>query len=103
MVLSVRAEGEVFQDGQDHQITPSKTLSSADLRYHDGMEVPALPEEESKNARVLERIKENAPKINIRYEAPQSKVEEGWEKPVVKDAPIPIQETVRGKELSAMP
>ena len=101
-VLSVKAQREVFQHVQKSQMAPFKALTSFDLRYNDGMETRPLPQEESKTARVIERIKENAPKINIRYESPKAKVDEGWEKPKVVEEPQVIQETLRGKELSAM-
>lgn len=102
-VLSVKAQRDVFEHTQTKSLPPFKALTSFDLRYHDGMEVKALPEEESKQARVLERIKENAPKLNVRYEAPKAKVDEGWERPKEIEEPAVIQETVRGKELSSMP
>jgi hypothetical protein len=67
------------------------------------MEVKPLPEDESKTARVLERIKENAPRLDVRYESVKTKVDDGWEKPKVIEEPQVIQETLRGKELSSMP
>lgn len=102
-VLSVKAQRDVFEHTQAKSLPPFKALTSFDLRYHDGMEVKALPEEESKQARVLERIKENAPKLNVRYEAPKAKVDDGWERPKEIEEPAVIQETLRGKELSSMP
>ncbi|HJT24743.1 MAG TPA: restriction endonuclease, partial [bacterium] len=102
-VLSVKAQREVYEHTQKGQMPPFKALTSFDLRYNDGMETKPLPEEESKTARVLERIKENAPKLNVRYEAPKTKVDEGWEKPKAVEEPQVIQETLRGKELSSMP
>src|SRR5581483_5071679 len=68
MVLSVKAQRDVFVHTQEKKLPPFKALTSFDLRYNDGMEVKPLPEDESKSARVIERIKENAPKLNIRYE-----------------------------------
>jgi len=102
-VLSVKAQRDVFEHTQKSQMTPFKALTSFDLRYNDGMEAQPLPQEESKSARVIERIKENAPKINVRYEAAKEKVDEGWEKPKAVEEPQVIQETLRGKELSSMP
>lgn len=102
-VLSVKAQREVFEHTQKSRMAPFKALTTFDLRYNDGMETKPLPQEESKSARVIERIKENAPKINIRYEAPKEKVDEGWEKPKAVEEPQVIQETLRGKELSSMP
>ena len=102
-VLSVKAQRDVFQHTQQGKFPSFKALTSFDLRYNDGMEVKPMPVEESKSARVIERIKENAPKLNIRYEAPQAKVDEGWEKPKEAAEPLVIQETLRGKELSSMP
>ncbi len=103
VVLSVKAQRDVFQHVQKSHYPSFKALTSFDLRYNDGMETKPLPLEESKTARVIERIKENAPKLNIRYEAPKTKVDEGWEKPKVVEEPAVIQETLRGKELSSMP
>jgi restriction endonuclease Mrr len=102
-VLSVKAQRDVFQHHREKKTVPFKTLTSFDLRYNDGMEVKPLPEEESKQARVLERIKENAPKLNVRYEAPKKKEDDGWEKPKEIAEPEVIQETTRGKEMSALP
>src|SRR5579871_2521793 len=102
-VLSVKAQREVFEHTQKNQLPPFKALTSFDLRYNDGMETQPIPQEESKGARVIERIKENAPKINIRYETAKEKVDEGWEKPKAVEEPQVIQETLRGKELSSLP
>ncbi len=103
VVLSVKAQRDVFEHVQKSKFPPFKALTSFDLRYNDGMETQPLPVEESKTARVIERIKENAPKINVRYEAPKTKVDEGWEKPKIVEEPQVIQETFKGKELSSMP
>jgi restriction endonuclease Mrr len=103
MVLSVKAQRNVFEHTQQNKVPPFKALTSFDLRYNDGMEVKAIPVEESKSARVIERIKENAPKLNIRYEETKTKVDEGWEKPKATEEPLVIQETLRGKEFSSMP
>ncbi len=102
-VLSVKAQRDVFEHFDLSKAQPFKVLTSFDLRYRDGMEVQPLPEEENKNARVLERIKERAPKLNVHYAAPKTKVDDGWEKPVLKEEGIPLQETTRGKELSSLP
>ena len=102
-VLSVKAQRDVFHQTRKEKLSPFKALTCFDLRYNDGMEVKPMPAEESKTARVIERIKENAPKLNIRYEAPKVKVDEGWEKPKEVAEPRVIQETLRGKELSSMP
>jgi hypothetical protein len=102
-VLSVKAQRDVFEHARQKNYPPFKILTSFDLRYNDGMEVKPLPEDESKTARVLERIKENAPKLDVRYESVKTKVDDGWEKPKVIEEPQVIQETLRGKELSSMP
>lgn len=101
-VLSVKAQRDVFQHTRSKGMAPFKALTSFDLRYNDGMEVKPLPQEESKQARVLERIKENAPKLNIRYEEAKTKTDDGWEKPKEIAEPEVIQETTRGKEMSAL-
>jgi restriction endonuclease Mrr len=65
--------------------------------------VEVVPEEEDKTAKVLERIRENAPKVDIRYESSKPKVEENWEKPKVPEAPMPLGDIHRAKEMSSMP
>ena len=102
-VLSVKAQRDVFEHATQKKFPPFKILTSFDLRYNDGMEVKAMPEEESKSARVIERIMENAPKLNVRYESAKTKVDDGWEKPKEVEEPEVIQETLRGKEFSSMP
>jgi hypothetical protein len=102
-VLSVKAQRDVFEHARLKNYPPFKILTSFDLRYNDGMEVKPLPEDENKTARIIERIKENAPKLDVRYESVKAKVDDGWEKPNVIDEPQVIQETLRGKELSSMP
>ncbi len=101
-VLSLKADRRVFEHATKGKVTPFKVLTSFDLRYHDGMEVQRLPEEESKTSRVIERIKEKAPKLEIRYEEKKVKVDEGWEKPKTIEEPAVIQETLRGKELNSL-
>ncbi|HVZ81162.1 MAG TPA: restriction endonuclease [bacterium] len=101
-VLSVKAQRDVFLHARGKKTAPFKALTSFDLRYNDGMEVKSIPQEESKQARVLERIKENAPRLNVRYEAPKAKADDGWEKPKEIAEPEVIQETTRGKEMSAL-
>ncbi len=102
-VLSVKAQRDVFEHTREKKLAPFKVLTSFDLRYNDGMEVKPMPEEESKTAKVIERLMENAPRINVRYESAKTKVEDGWEKPKVMEEPEVIQETLRGKEFSSMP
>lgn len=102
-VLSVKAQREVFENADRGKTPPFKILTSFDLRYHDGMEVEALPEEESKHARVIEKIREKAPRLEIRYEAPKTRTSDGWEKPPEVRDPVVIQETLKGKALNAMP
>ena len=102
VVLSVKAERDTFNLLDRTKLSPFKTINSFDVRYNDGMEAVPFPEEESKNARIIERIKENAPRINVRYEDKKAKVDDGWEKPKFADGEIK-QETLKGKELYAMP
>ena len=101
-VLSVKAERAVYEHLAKGSAAPFKILTSFDLRYRDGMEVERLPEEESKTSRVIEKIKERAPKLEIRYEEKKTKVDEGWEKPKPPEEPLVIQETLRGKELNSL-
>ncbi|MGH7739579.1 MAG: restriction endonuclease [bacterium] len=80
-VLSVKAEREIFRQIRFQDSGLFKDLSAFQLRYNDGMEVEAFPEEEDKQTRILERIRSQAPRLDIRYgvesKAPQE--EEGWE------------------------
>ncbi len=103
VVMSVKAQKEVYNRIDKVKSPPFKILTSFDLRYNDGMEVEAMPQEESKNARIIEKIKENAPKLHVRYEEAKTKVDDGWEKPPVVEDTTPFQETIKGKELSSMP
>jgi hypothetical protein len=102
-VLSVKAQRDVFEHTRQKKLPPFKVLTSFDLRYNDGMEVKPMPEEESKTARLIERIKENAPRLDVRYESAKTKVDDGWERPKAVEEPEVIQETLRGKEFSSMP
>ncbi len=102
-VLSVKADRDVFNRIDRAKFKPFKILTAFDLRYNDGMEVQAFPEEESKTAKILERIKEKAPRINVRYEDAKVKVNDGWEKPKFADEAFIKQETLKGKELNALP
>ena len=101
-VLSVKADRPVFEHVTKAKTPPFKAMTSFDLRYHDGMEGKRMPEEESKTSRVIERIIENAPKLDIHYEDKKVKVDEGWDKPKPVEEPGVIQETLRGKELNSM-
>jgi len=100
-VLSVKAPREAFER-RDTQAAPLKTLGTFDLRYKDGMEVPPIPEEQSKQARVIERIRQDAPVLKVRYEAPQRKATSGWERPPEVREGAFRQETLQGKELNAL-
>jgi hypothetical protein len=103
-VISVRAQRNVFDRLDRKKTAPFKLLSSFEMHYNDGMEVQPIPGEEDKTAAVIERIKEKAPKLDVFYPAAKKqKVDEGWEKPVESAEPIPLQETFKGRELSAMP
>jgi Restriction endonuclease len=102
LVLSVKAQRNVFEQVGRGSQPPFRILSAFDLRYRDGMEVQPLPSEESKSSRLIEHLKEKAPKLNIRYESVKKKVDEGWEKPPETGEPLAIQETFRGKELSSL-
>jgi hypothetical protein len=104
VVLSVRAQRNVFERLDLKKGNPFKLLSTFELHYNDGMEVQPIPGEEDKTAAVLEKIKEKAPKVDVFYPSlKKEKVDDGWEKPVDPGEPMPIQETFRGKELSSMP
>jgi len=100
-VLSVRAQKEAFEK-RDPKASPFKVLITFDLRYKDGMEIQPIAEEESKQARVIERIRQGAPVLNVRYEAPEKKAEDGWEKPPEIKEEAFLQETLKGKELNAL-
>lgn len=104
-VLSVKATREVFVQLDRKKLSPFKILSSFDFRYNDGMEVEAIPDGESKTARILERLRENAPKLNVRYETPVEKKDDGWEKPKESaplDEIVPI-DTMKNRQLNDMP
>ncbi len=104
-VLSVRATREVYAQLDKKKLSPFKVLSSFDFRYNDGMEVEPIPEGESKTARLLEKLRENAPKLNVRYETPVVKKEDGWEKPAEPpplDEIVPI-DTLKNRQLNDMP
>ncbi|HUO57845.1 MAG TPA: restriction endonuclease, partial [bacterium] len=101
-VLSLKAERAVYDHMTKNGAPPFKILTSFDLRYRDGMEVQRMPEEESKTSKVIEKIKEKAPKLDIHYEEKKQKVDEGWEKPKTFEEPAVIQETLKGKELNAL-
>jgi hypothetical protein len=100
-VISVRVQRDVFNKMKREDVPPFKILSVFDLRYNDGMEVKPIPPEENKTARILERIKEKAPKVDIHYETAREKVTDDWEKPAAE--PVPLAETYRGKEMTSMP
>ncbi len=102
-VVSVRAQRNVYDQLDKVKTPPFKLLTSFEFRYNDGMEVKPVPAEEDKSALILEKIKENAPKLDIQYVKAKTKVEDGWEKPPAVESHIPLQETTRGKELSSMP
>jgi hypothetical protein len=105
-VLSVKATREVFAQLDLKKLSSFKILSSFDFRYNDGMEVEAIPDGENKTARILERIRENAPKLNVRYETPvEKKKEDGWEKSKeTRDLEeiVPI-DTIKNRQLNDMP
>ncbi len=100
-VLSLKASREVYRQTSLNETNFLKGLSLFDLRYNDGMEVSPIPEEESRNARVLERIKAQAPKLNVRYETVVEKVDDGWETPAETERATP--EAPRDKPLSGLP
>jgi restriction endonuclease Mrr len=102
-VLSVKAKREVFQGIDTKNLSAFKTLCSFDFRYHDGQEVKVHPEEESKNARIIERIKEKGPKLDLHYAAPRTQVDDGWVKTETKVEFVAPTENLRGNELSNMP
>ncbi len=80
-VLSVKARRDVFNTLQLDGTPPFKALAAFDLRYNDGLEVEAHPEEESKSARLLERLRREMPKSEIRYESAPPPAEDGWSAP----------------------
>jgi hypothetical protein len=88
-VLSVKATREVYRT-LDLENTPAfKALNAFDLRYNDGLEVEAHPEEVSKSAQVLERLHRSLPRVEIRYDAEVPKPDDGWR--TVEDAPpVPV-------------
>ena len=100
-VLSLKAERDVYNRLDRSKMQPFKILNSFEVRYNDGMEAQPFPEEESKTARIVERIMENAPRINVRYEDKKIKVDDGWEKPKFADEEIK-QETLKGRELNSL-
>ncbi len=103
-VLSVKAKRETFKGIDLEKTTPFKILASFDLRYNDGMEVQPLPEDVSKQARVLEKLKEKAPKLNVFYETKRTAISDGWEKPKdLDDVPAKAIDTLREKNMSEMP
>ncbi len=105
-VLSLKATREVYIQLDRTKKSPFKILSSFDFRYNDGMEVEPIPEGENKTARLIEKLRENAPKLNVRYEtAVEKKADDGWEKPketASLDEIVPI-DTMKDRQLSNMP
>jgi restriction endonuclease Mrr len=104
-VLSLKATREVYLQLDRTKKSPFKILSSFDFRYNDGMEVEPIPEGESKTARLLEKLRENAPKLNVRYETAVEKVADGWERPKEtnsREEIVPI-DTMKDKQLNDMP
>jgi hypothetical protein len=101
-VLSVKATRDIFRQTSFTDSNLLKGLAAFDLRYNDGMEVDPLPEEESKNARVLERIKAQAPRLEVRYESPQVKADDGWEAAAESTGPVRAPDPQREKPLSAI-
>lgn len=104
-VLSIKATREVYLQMDRAKKSPFKILSSFDFRYNDGTEVEPIPEGENKTARILEKLREGAPKLNVRYETPVEKKDDGWEKPKDKapgDEIVPI-DTMKDKQLNDMP
>ncbi len=91
-VLSVRATRDIYRQVHLTDANLLKGLAVFDLRYNDGMEVEAFPEEESKNARILERIKAQAPRLEVRYESKQEKIDDGWEEAK------PLEDSARGQD-----
>lgn len=77
-VLSVRATREVFRSLDLDSMPPFRALNAFDLRYNDGLEVEAHPEEQSKNARLLEKLRRSQPKADIRYESAPPPTDDGW-------------------------
>ncbi len=103
-VLSVKAKRETFKGLVLGKTSPFKALTSFDLRYNDGMEVQPLPEDVSKQARVIEKLIEKAPKINVFYETKRTAISDGWEKPkVLSDVPEKAIDTLRERQMSEMP
>jgi hypothetical protein len=101
-VLSVKATREIYRQVHLTDSNLLKGLSVFDLRYNDGMEVEAFPEEESKNARILERIKAQAPRLEVRYESKREKIDDGWENALPNAAPPQSQDPQREKALSGI-
>ena len=104
-VLSVKATREIYDQLDKAKKSPFRILSSFDFRYNDGMEVKPIPEGENKTARLLEKLRESAPKLNVRYETPVEKVDDGWEKPKETsslDEIVPI-DTMKDRQLNDMP
>lgn len=101
-VLSVKATREVFRKLDRQSANTFRSLSAFDLRYRDGMEVEAVPEEEDKTARVLERIRESGPRVEVRYGSAKQKGEEGWEKPRAPEAAVPLGNAHPSQGMSSM-
>jgi len=104
-VISVKALRDVFRQTNFQVPNLFKALAAFDLRYNDGMEVEALPEDENKTARILERIKQQAPRLDIRYESTKKGVvDEGWEEAATPSAaPTEVTDSLKGKPLSSIP
>ncbi len=100
-VLSVKATREIFRSLDTSGLDSFKILTAFDLRYNDGSEVEAHSEEESKSARLLEKIRRNGRKMEIRYETEKPVEDDGWQ-----TASTPVAASVSSEvsvELSKIP
>ncbi|HVM33355.1 MAG TPA: restriction endonuclease [bacterium] len=103
-VLSVKARRDVFRQLTFTDSSLFKDLSAFEIRYNDGMEVEPFPEEQGKQAQLLQKLRAQAPKLEVRYAPPKEEAaaarEEGWE-PLA--TPAPLDADWEGRALSSLP
>jgi hypothetical protein len=81
-VLSVRAKREVFQTLDTTMPDSFRFLTPLEVRFNDGSEVEPHPEMESRTHRVVERLKKDMAKVDIRYESHTATEVDDWRRAV---------------------
>jgi hypothetical protein len=96
-VLSVRARREVWQSLDPASMDPFQAVSALEVRYNDGSEVEPHPDLESRHQKVIERLRAEGPKLDLRYDRSASYADaEDW-RPAV-DPPSLFVTELSGRE-----